>query len=99
MRRIDIPRNFDQISLANGVALDDGVTLLAVGDATSTKKITIGDNTYINRFTLIDAAHQITVGRGVGIGPNCYITDHDHGTGAGRADHDTAACLAADGDL
>jgi acetyltransferase-like isoleucine patch superfamily enzyme len=83
MRRIDIPRNFDQISLANGVALDDGVTLLAVGKATSTKTITIGENTYINRFTMIDAAHHISIGRGVGIGPNCYITDHDHGMAPG----------------
>jgi acetyltransferase-like isoleucine patch superfamily enzyme len=83
MRRIDIPRNFDQISLAKGVALDDGVTLLAVGEATGTKKIEIGENTYINRYTMIDAARQIRIGRGVGIGPHCYITDHDHGMAPG----------------
>ena len=79
MRRIDIPRNFHQISLANGAALDDGVTLLAVGEPTGPKKIEIGGNTYINRHTIIDAAQQIRIGRGVGIGPHCYITDHDHG--------------------
>ena len=82
MRRIDIPRNFHQISLAKGVALDDGVTLLAVGDATGATKIAIGENTYINRHTIIDAAHRISIGRGVGIGPHCYITDHDHGMAA-----------------
>ncbi len=83
MRRIDIPRNFGQISLAQGVALDDGVTLLAVGEPGAMKKITIGADTYINRNTMIDAAHQVSIGRGVGIGPNCYITDHDHGMAPG----------------
>jgi acetyltransferase-like isoleucine patch superfamily enzyme len=80
MRRIDIPRNFGQIFLANGVALDEGVTLLAVGEPGGAKKIAIGENTYINRNTFIDASHRIIIGRGVGIGPRCYITDHDHGT-------------------
>lgn len=83
MRRIDIPRNFGQISLAKGVALDEGVTLLAVGEPGATKKITIGADTYINRDTMIDAVHQVSIGRGVGIGPGCYITDHDHGMAPG----------------
>jgi acetyltransferase-like isoleucine patch superfamily enzyme len=81
MRRVSIPRNFSQIFLANGVALDEGVTLLAVGDnPDGAKKIAIGENTYINRDTFIDASHQVRIGRHVGIGPRCYITDHDHGT-------------------
>ena len=83
LRKIDIPRNFGQIFLANGVALDEGVTLLAVGEPGGAKKIAIGENTYINRNTFIDASHQIRIGRGVGIGPRCYITDHDHGTELG----------------
>lgn len=83
LRKIDIPRNFSQIYLANGVALDEGVTLLAVGEPGEGKKIAIGENTYINRNTFIDASHQIRIGRGVGIGPRCYITDHDHGTAPG----------------
>ena len=83
MRRIDIPRNFDQISLAKGVALDEGVTLLAVGEPGAAKKIAIGAETYINRNTMIDAAHLVRIGRGVGIGPGCYITDHDHGMAPG----------------
>lgn len=80
LRRIDIPRNFSRIFLANGVALDEGVTLLASGDIGTAKMIVIGENTYINRNTFIDASEQIRIGRGVGIGPRCYITDHDHGT-------------------
>jgi acetyltransferase-like isoleucine patch superfamily enzyme len=80
MRKIDIPSNYSEISLANGVALDEGVTLLAVGEPGGAKKIAIGENTYINRNTFIDASHQVRIGRGVGVGPRCYITDHDHRT-------------------
>jgi acetyltransferase-like isoleucine patch superfamily enzyme len=80
LRRVDIPRNHRRIFLANGVALDEGVTLLVIGDDGPEKKIAIGENTYINRNSFIDASEQIRIGRGVGIGPRCYITDHDHGT-------------------
>lgn len=80
LRRVDIPRNHRRVFLANGVALDEGVTLLVSGDNGPEKKIAIGENTYINRNCFIDASEQIRIGRGVGIGPRCYITDHDHGT-------------------
>jgi len=80
LRRIDIPRNFEDISLANGVALDEGVVLLASGAPNGKKKIIIGEGTYINRSSFIDASDEISIGRHVGIGPRCYITDHDHGT-------------------
>jgi acetyltransferase-like isoleucine patch superfamily enzyme len=83
MRRISIPRNFSEILLANNVALDEGVTLLAVGGPGNSKKIAIGEGTYINRATFIDASHEVRIGRNVGIGPRCYITDHDHGTAPG----------------
>ena len=82
LRRISIPRNHCMIYLANGVGLDEGVTLLASGHGDA-KMIAIGENTYINRNTFIDASEQIRIGRGVGIGPHCYITDHDHGTEPG----------------
>jgi acetyltransferase-like isoleucine patch superfamily enzyme len=80
LRKIEIPRNFSDILLANRVALDTGVTLLCTGMHSGKKKIIIGENTYINRFTFIDASNEIRIGRNVGIGPRCYITDHDHGT-------------------
>jgi len=84
LRRVEIPQNFSDISLADGVALDTGVVLLAVGPSTGKKKITIGESTYVNRNSFIDAAEEIRIGRNVGIGPLCYITDHDHGTEAGK---------------
>jgi acetyltransferase-like isoleucine patch superfamily enzyme len=83
LRRVEIPKNFRAISLANGVALDDGVVLLAVSAPSDKKQIIIGEGTYINRNTFIDASEQIRIGRNVGIGPRCYITDHDHGAAPG----------------
>src|SRR5262249_13244093 len=59
LRKISIPRNFSEISLANGVALDDGVVLLAVGEPSGGKKIIIGENTYINRNAFIDASMEV----------------------------------------
>ena len=83
LKAIEIPRNHFDIMLKDGVALDRGVTLLATGDRQSAPRITIGENVYINRHTMIDASERIEIGRDVMIGPFCYITDHDHGTRAG----------------
>ena len=79
MRRVEIPRNYEDISIAGNCALDRGVTLLCSGEARSHPKIAIGANTYINRYTFIDAIELLEIGKDCGIGPNCYITDHDHG--------------------
>jgi acetyltransferase-like isoleucine patch superfamily enzyme len=80
MREIEIPRNFSDIELEAGCSLDRGVTLLCSGEPLPLPKIRIGSNTYINRNTFLDASLSLTVGRECGIGPGCYITDHDHGT-------------------
>jgi serine acetyltransferase len=82
MRRCSIPRNWSDITLESGVALDDHVTLLAVG-APSPNKISIGSLTYINRGAMIDAHASVRIGPRCMIGPFCYITDGDHGTKAG----------------
>jgi acetyltransferase-like isoleucine patch superfamily enzyme len=78
LRRIEIPRNHHNIRL-NSCALDRDVVVLASGPASSLIKITIGRGTYINRRTFIDAIESLVIGQNVAIGPNCYITDHDHG--------------------
>jgi acetyltransferase-like isoleucine patch superfamily enzyme len=83
MRDIEIPRNFDQIELAVGVALDRGVVLLCTGDANKSIKIRIGSGTYINRYTMLDAAQLLEIGNNCAIGPGCYLTDHDHGNDPG----------------
>jgi acetyltransferase-like isoleucine patch superfamily enzyme len=79
LRKIEIPRNPQQIRLES-CSLDRGVILLAVGDDLPEPKIIIGEGTYVNRHTFIDASESIVIGRLVGIGPGVYITDHDHGT-------------------
>lgn len=81
LRRVSIPRNFADIQL-DSVALDDYVVLLPVDNPLDRPKIVIGQGTYINRFTMIDACNQVTIGANCMIGPYCYITDHDHRTDA-----------------
>lgn len=85
MREIEIPRNYSDIEIATGVALDRGVVLLCTGEPTGLIRIRIGAGTYINRNTMLDATHQLEIGDNCAIGPNCYLTDHDHGTDAGVA--------------
>jgi acetyltransferase-like isoleucine patch superfamily enzyme len=79
LREIDIPRNFDDIEIESFCAFDQGVTLLCSGEPLPHPKIYIGAYTYINRNTFLDAILSLTIGQQCGIGPGCYITDHDHG--------------------
>jgi acetyltransferase-like isoleucine patch superfamily enzyme len=81
--KIEVPRQWDQIELNKKCALDRGVTLLASGPWQATPKITIGEGTYINRYTMIDAHSLVRIGDHCMIGPFCYITDANHG----MADH------------
>ncbi len=79
LQEIEIPRNYQDIELEAGCALDRGVTLLCSGEPVNYSKIYIGAGTYINRGTFLDAAVSIKIGNNCAIGPGCYITDHDHG--------------------
>ncbi len=82
MRAVEIPRNWEDITLGENCSLDRGVTLLCSGPA-KMDKIRIGGNTYINRGTILDAHNKIWIGERVMVGPGCYITDSDHGMKAG----------------
>jgi acetyltransferase-like isoleucine patch superfamily enzyme len=79
MKQVEIPRNYRDIEIAGQCALDRGVTLLCSGDSLPHPKIVIGSGTYINRNTFLDATLSLNIGERCGIGPGCYITDHDHG--------------------
>jgi acetyltransferase-like isoleucine patch superfamily enzyme len=83
LQRIEIPRNHHDIKIHANCALDRGVVLLCSGEAQSktesTVKLVIGEGTYINRNVFLDATELIQIGKQCGIGPGCYITDHDHG--------------------
>lgn len=83
--KIDLPRNAWAFQLKNGVALDNGVVLLfTITNQTSrTPCVLIGENVYVNRYTVIDASSYLEIGRDTMIGPHCYITDHDHGFSVG----------------
>jgi acetyltransferase-like isoleucine patch superfamily enzyme len=82
LRRISVPRNWNSIEIGPGAALDDGVVLLSVG-APGSGRIRIGRNTYVNRYTIVDASELIEIGERCMIGPHGYITDHDHGHAPG----------------
>jgi carbonic anhydrase/acetyltransferase-like protein (isoleucine patch superfamily) len=79
---VSIPRNHSGVTLEAGAALDAGVVLLITGESA---RIEIGRNTYINRYTMLDASEEIRVGDECMIGPFCYITDHDHTFGPNQA--------------
>jgi acetyltransferase-like isoleucine patch superfamily enzyme len=83
--KIEVPRNAWAFQLENGVALDNGVVLLfTIGSQTSRSPcVIIGENVYVNRYTIIDASSHVEIGRDTMIGPHCYITDHDHGFSIG----------------
>lgn len=84
LRRISIPRQWADIRIRVGVALDEGVTLIC-SDAAMAGKLVIGARTYINRNTILDASLSLVIGEDCMIGPNCYLTDHDHGIVRGEA--------------
>jgi acetyltransferase-like isoleucine patch superfamily enzyme len=80
MRPVEIPYAHANIELSR-CSLDCGVVLLCTtpDPADTTIRISVGEGTYINRRTFIDATESIVIGKQVAIGPDCYITDHDHG--------------------
>jgi acetyltransferase-like isoleucine patch superfamily enzyme len=84
LQRISIPRNWLDVTLEHGVALDVGVVVLCSGPA-QRDKLRIGSGTYVNRNTIFDAHNDLRIGRNVMIGPNCYFTDANHGTVAGSS--------------
>jgi acetyltransferase-like isoleucine patch superfamily enzyme len=92
--------NWSSITLEGPVALDRGVVLL-IGGAETPGKLVIHSGTYVNRYTIFDAHQRVVIGHNCMIGPNCYITDADHGTAAGRLVHEqpmkiSEVCLGDD---
>ena len=79
LNRIEIAEAGHNVHIGAEVALDNGVVLIANGT------IEIAAQTYINRYTILDAHQSIEVGPRCMIGPHCYITDSNHGTKAGES--------------
>ena len=70
--KIDIQR--DGQLLINGLVHTEPNVLLSVKNG----KLTLGNNVYINRNTLVVCRERIDIEDGVTIGPNVCIYDHDH---------------------
>ena len=78
---IDIPRLKHKILFGDFVNIDRNVSLILTETRENKKSrylVRIGNNVYINRNTIIDSTTSIEIGSDTMIGPNCYITDHDH---------------------
>ena len=77
----DIPRLPHKIKIGNRSNFDRGVSLILSKTDENHETdflIEIGDQVYINKYTIIDATTSIKIGSNTMIGPHCYITDHDH---------------------
>ncbi len=84
MRSVEIPSDHHNIEL-DSCSLDRGVILLCRGQPRTGIKLKIGKESYLNRRTFVDAIESVEIGQFVAIGPDCYITDHDHGVDPTRA--------------
>ena len=71
-------RGAKHVSIGQCVNLWNGVRVAALDPVGDQVKITIGDNVSIHAASHISAVRDVTIGSGVLIAPNCYITDHDH---------------------
>ncbi|MGB0371585.1 MAG: acyltransferase [Opitutales bacterium] len=77
--RLDIPREHKSLEIEKSVALEDGCSFIISHDLGNPKPVLkVGAFCYFNRGVILDVSEQLLVGEGVMIGPNVYITDHDH---------------------
>lgn len=89
--------------IPSGLQIGDGVRIMAGGMlmvANQDASLVIGKNCYINRNATIDCHIGIKIGERVGIGPNTYIGDFDHGRaqGTGRAMYGSKAEILIEDD-
>jgi acetyltransferase-like isoleucine patch superfamily enzyme len=64
------------ISINKDVKIDKGVN---ISSSISSSRISIGDNTWIGRFSSIDYTGGLDIGNNVTISEHCLIETHDHG--------------------
>ena len=79
LSKIDIPRNFNCILFNAESAVERGCSFIITQPLGETSpEINIGSRCYLNRNVILDASKRLHIGNNVMIGPNTYITDHDH---------------------
>ena len=76
------------IALGRSVVLEKGVKLTVSNLFSNRSALSIGDETFIGRFTTITARENVIIGRKVLIAPFCYISETNHGIGKGTAIQD-----------
>ena len=68
------------ITLGNRVKLGKGIYL----GVTPTGRLTVGNDTYIGRWTIILAECNVQIGNDCLIAPGCHLTDANHGIAPGE---------------
>ncbi len=76
---VEIP-NGRRVSLGSRVKLGKDIHLMAWPEG----KLTVGDDTYIGRNTIVLAHQSVSIGKDCLIAPFCHITDVNHGIEAGE---------------
>ena len=71
-------RGSPSIRIGERVTIWQGARMTAVNHSPDRTIISVGDGTSIHSNVHISAARQVTIGSGVLMAANCYITDHDH---------------------
>ncbi len=84
LKKVSIPRNPWDIQIGDQTYIDDYTVLLSSGEPLGKPRIIIGSYCGFNRFSLIDASESIVIGDYVRVGPQVYITDHNHGFARGQ---------------
>ncbi|MGI0480754.1 acyltransferase [Geminocystis sp. CENA526] len=58
--------------------ISEGCKIIVASHKGNQGKLEIGNNVYINFYSIIDCHFNIIIDDGVMIGPHCYICDFDH---------------------
>ena len=66
------------ISIGANVTVWQNVRLEARNARSGTARITLGDEAVLTPGVHVGAVDSIVIGRGVVVGPNVYLSDHDH---------------------
>ncbi|CAN5374347.1 hypothetical protein BH09BAC3_BH09BAC3_13060 [soil metagenome] len=80
-------RRISQIKIGNLNHFSEGWFLWPMDAPCDGARILLGDNNYFNRNVMIDACNSISIGNNNMFGPDVYMTDSNHTTGAGLDPH------------
>lgn len=76
------------IVIGKSVVMEKGVKLTVSNLCTNRNALSIGDDSFVGRFSTITARELVVIGRKVLIAPFCYISETNHGLEKGAAIQD-----------